>query len=93
MAYSPDTMELIGPASGEIKQDYFLCIPFAGFSGGDSLDAITNALKPHAADALLNPAVQTEYFFLFPFYCSKRVTVYGTAVKLKRTPLPAGNRP
>src|SRR5665213_2086474 len=68
MAYSPDTMDLIGPSSGEVTWDYPLCIPFVGSNdGGDSLDAITKALKSHAADALLNPAIQTEHFSFFRF--------------------------
>ena len=88
LPYSPDSMALIGPARGEITQDYVLCIPFSGFNEEDSLDAIGKALKPNAADALLNPVVQTEYFFFFPFYCRKRVTATGIAIKFNKMPLP-----
>ena len=93
LPYSPDAMEILGPARGQITKDYFLCIPFVGFNADDSLDAITKALKPNAADALLNPAIQTEYFFFFPFYCRERVTATGIAVKLNRPPLPGGAKP
>ena len=62
IAYSPDTMELIGRATGQITQDHFLCIPFSGSAEEDPLIAIARALRPSAADALLNPAIQTEYF-------------------------------
>lgn len=93
LPYSPESMELIGPAWGQVTQDYIMCIPFVGFNEGDSLDAISKALKPHAADALLNPLVQTENFFFFPFFCRKTVTASGIAIKFNRPPLPGDAKP
>ncbi|MFI5361961.1 MAG: hypothetical protein ACHQ49_08340 [Elusimicrobiota bacterium] len=93
MAYSPDTMQVLGPARGQITQDYFFCVPFLGNDNEDPLDAIAKALKPNAADALLNPAIQTEFLYFFPFYCRKRVTASGIAVKLNRPALPGASKP
>ena len=90
LAYSPDTMELIGPVTGQVSMEYALCIPFT--NSDDSLTAISRALKPSSADALLNPAVETEYFFLAPFYCRKQVTVSGIAVKFKHPGMPGESK-
>ena len=88
MAYSPETMDLIGPVEGEVTRSMFLCFP--PFSTEENLiNAITKALtRPdRMADAILNPAVETTRSWWL-VYCEERVRVYGSAVRFKRPPLP-----
>ena len=91
LTYSPETMELVGPVSGQFRHGMPLCIPISPFL--NSLTAITEALKMKNTDAtprlkdfdaILNPAVDTRMFYLPPFYCEKQITVYGIAVKFKK---------
>ena len=83
MNFTPEAMQIVGPAKGESTETYFLClIPF-DFQPASVVDATNRAIKSVRADALINTVVDDERGFAL-LACWQTIRVSGTAVKFKR---------
>jgi hypothetical protein len=83
MNFSPETMELLGPAMGKSSQKYFLClIPEGEYS---LMAAMREAINFRQGDALINTCAEHETFVgPLGLWCTHAITVTGTVVKFKR---------
>jgi len=85
-AYSPETMEIIGPAEGSVTKTYLLSFPIDDGGAGDySLSAVKSAIYISKADALINIISDESYKFYFSWLLyEKTIHVQGIAVRFKR---------
>jgi hypothetical protein len=94
MNFSPESMEILGAASGESSRGYLLCmIPMGDTAGGgvffsrySLLEAVNRSVASMKADALINTIAEQETGWAFPFWCWTAVRVQGIAVKFKQAP-------
>lgn len=92
-SFSPEAMEIVGPAKGESSQTKALCLIPMNNDAASVITATEAALLSVNAEALINTSVDEESGIgILGLWCWQTIRVHGTAVRFKPQALAARTR-